>query len=112
MHDHTIDPADEGRHAPGDDRFWSESWYMDFHRDDGSLGGYVRVGLYPNLGVTWYWACLVRAGQPLVTVIDNEAPLPRPPGLELRTLLVPAEDRVRGLGSGELLLQFQQAPGP
>ncbi len=76
--------ADDGRHQPGDDPLWNESWYLDFWRPDGSLGGYVRLGLYPNLGRSWYWACLVREGLPLVTVIEHEAPLPKPPGLELR----------------------------
>lgn len=76
--------ADEARHPPGDDALWNESWYLDFWTPDGTLGGYIRLGLYPNLGVSWYWACLVREGHPLVTVIDNEAPLPKAPGLELR----------------------------
>ena len=84
MHDHTIDPADEGRHEPGAERFWNESYYFDFFDPGASLGGYVRIGLYPNLGVTWYWACLVGAGRPLVTAIDHEAPIPEAPSLALR----------------------------
>jgi len=77
--------ADEGRHPPEGDELWNESWYFDFTTADGSLGGYVRLGLYPNLGVAWLWACLVGADRPLVTVIDHEVPLPRATGLELRT---------------------------
>lgn len=76
--------ADEARHQPGDEALWSESVYLDFFAPDGSLGGYVRFGLYPNLGVTWYWACLVGEGRPLVTVIEHEAPLVRGGGWELR----------------------------
>ena len=64
---------------PGDERLWGESWYFDFIDRDGTLGGYVRLGLYPNLGVAWYWACLVGEGRPLVTVIDHEVPLPKAP---------------------------------
>jgi hypothetical protein len=79
-----VPPSDEGRHPPGDDPLWNESWYFDFAAADGSLGGYVRLGLYPNLGVSWYWACVVGQGRPLVTVVDHEAPLPRGAGLELR----------------------------
>lgn len=75
--------ADEARHAPGAEPLWNESWYFDWSSADGSLGGYVRLGLYPNLGVAWYWACLVGEGRPLVTVIDHEVPLPRT-GLEVR----------------------------
>jgi hypothetical protein len=78
--------ADEGRHAPGPEPLWNESYYFDFASDDGSLGGYVRVGLYPNLDTVWYWACLVGDGRDLVTVIDHEVPLPsRGSSLELRT---------------------------
>ena len=83
MHDYPIDPRDEGRHAPEDDRFWNESYYFDFHRDDGSLGGYVRVGFYPALGVTWYWACVVGPGRPLVSLVEHGAPIPAAPSLDL-----------------------------
>ena len=72
----TDDPANEGRHTPDGERYWNESWYLDFVTDDGSLGGYVRTGLYPNLGVCWYWACVVGEGRPLVTLIDHEVPIP------------------------------------
>ncbi len=74
----------EGRHDPGPEPLWNESWYFDFATADGSLGGYVRLGLYPNLGVAWYWGALVGEGRPLVTVIDHEVPVPRT-GLEVRT---------------------------
>lgn len=84
MPEHAIDPADEGRHEFGAERFWSESYYFDFHRDDGSLGGYARIGICPNLGATWYWACLVGEGRPLVTVIDHAVPLPAAGSLDLR----------------------------
>ena len=76
--------ADELAHPPGDERLWGESWYFDFTDRDGTLGGYVRLGLYPNLGVAWYWACLVGEGRPLVTVIDHEVALPKAPSLEIR----------------------------
>lgn len=80
----TVPASDEGRHAPGPEPLWNESWYFDWSQPDGSLGGYVRLGLYPNLGVAWYWACLVGDGRPLVTVIDHEVPMPGT-GLDVRT---------------------------
>lgn len=80
----TDDAAHERRHEPDDDRYWNESWYLDFVSDDGTLGGYVRTGFYPNLDVCWYWACLVREGRPLVTVIDHEVPIPVGPSIGLR----------------------------
>jgi hypothetical protein len=76
--------SDEGRHPPGPEQLWNESWYFDFAAADGSIGGYVRVGRYPNLGAVWYWACLVGVGRSLVTVIDHQVPLPTT-SLELRT---------------------------
>jgi len=68
---------DEGKHEPGEEQLWNESWYFDFMDAEGTVGGYVRVGLYPNLGVTWFWACVVGEGRPLVTVIDHTVPLPK-----------------------------------
>ena len=46
-----VDPADEETHPAGPELLWSESYYLDFAAADGSLGGYVRIGRYPNLGV-------------------------------------------------------------
>ncbi|MCX7619856.1 MAG: hypothetical protein N2037_03300 [Acidimicrobiales bacterium] len=79
MYDVTVDPADEYFHTPGPEPLWNESWYFDFFTEDGSLGGYVRLGRYPNSGVIWYWACIVGSGRPLVTVIDNAVPIPTNP---------------------------------
>lgn len=78
-----LSPSDERRHPPGPEPLWNESWYFDWASADGRLGGYVRIGLYPNLGVVWYWACLVGEDRPLVTIVDHEVPLPRT-GLEVR----------------------------
>ena len=79
-----LTPGDELAHAAGPERLWGESWYFDFTDRAGTVGGYVRLGLYPNLGVAWYWACLVGEGRPLVTVIDHDVPLPKAPSLEIR----------------------------
>jgi hypothetical protein len=77
---------DEHRHLPGTDRSWGESWYHDFAATDGSYGGWVRLGLYPNLGVAWYWLAIVRAGEPLVLISDTTAACPgRDEPLAVRT---------------------------
>jgi hypothetical protein len=55
---------------------WGESWYHDFASTDGTYGGWLRLGLYPNLGVVWYWVAIVREGRPLVLVSDTTAPCP------------------------------------
>lgn len=86
-------PKDEGRHQPEREQYWNESWYFDFMNEAGTLGGYVRLGLYPNLGppnakkrtgAAWYWACVVGEGRPLVTVIDHDVRLPAEGSMEVR----------------------------
>lgn len=76
-------PADEGRHEPSEGTYFNESWYFDFSRADGT-GGYVRLGLYPNQRVAWYWAYVVTPEHGLVVVRDHEVPLPRGDTLEVR----------------------------
>ncbi|HEX2849319.1 MAG TPA: hypothetical protein VHN98_02145 [Acidimicrobiales bacterium] len=80
----TPDARHERRHDPEAAPLWNESWYFDFAAPDGSLGGYVRLGLYPNLGVSWYWAYLVGDDRPLLVVRHHEAALPRGDVLEVR----------------------------
>lgn len=78
-------PADERHHQHDDDPLWSESYYFDFFDRSGEVGGYVRIGKYPNLGAIWYWACVVGPDRRLVTVIDHTVPIPDTPGaLEIR----------------------------
>jgi hypothetical protein len=68
--------ADEGRHPAGTEELWGESWYLDWAAPDASAGGYVRLGLYPNLGRSWWWIALVGRDRPLVLVVDHELPCP------------------------------------
>jgi len=73
-----VDPTDERRHTPDPTvELWNESHYLDWFAPDLGLGGYLRIGFYPNLGRVWYWACLVGEGRPLVTVIEHDVALPR-----------------------------------
>lgn len=73
--EHEVDPADEGPHASGPERLWQESWYLDFAARDGSLGGYFRLGRYPNLGCAWWTAAIVVPGHDPVMSIDYTLPL-------------------------------------
>ncbi len=68
--------TDEGRHPSGSEELWGESWYLDWAAPDACVGGYVRLGLYPNLGLSWWWIALVGADRPLVLVVDHELPCP------------------------------------
>ena len=68
--------ADEARHEAGTEQLWNESWYFDAVSDDGALGVYTRLGLYPNLGVAWVTAFVCGRDRASVAVIDYQARLP------------------------------------
>jgi hypothetical protein len=70
------DPADEGRHEPGPEPLWNESWYFDAVSDDQSLGVYVRLGRLPNQNAALYTVCVCGPGRPSVMLVDPAAPLP------------------------------------
>ena len=70
------EPEDEGRHEPGPEALWNESWYFDAVSDDGTLGVYVRLGRLPNQGVALYTACVCGPDRPSIMLVDAAAPLP------------------------------------
>jgi thiamine kinase-like enzyme len=84
---------DERSHEPGEELLWNESWYFDVVAPDASLGAYVRLGHYPNLGVSWYTAFVCRPGQPTLAVVDFAAPPPAGEDLQVRTALLHATHR-------------------
>jgi hypothetical protein len=86
--------ADEELHPPGPERLWNESYYFDFVAPDGSVGGYIRLGLYPNWDRAWYWACVARPGQPVVLVADNAVPLPALGSTMVRTAAIAAAQQI------------------
>src|SRR4029077_20572793 len=86
-------PEDERRHAPGPEQLWNESWYFDAIAKDGSLGAWVRIGLYPNLEKCWYTALICGPGRPTIAVVDFAAPLPGGEGLRTQTDALRAEHR-------------------
>ena len=66
--------ADDSFHPYGRDPFWQESWYFDWHSDDGAMAGFARQGFYPNLGELWFWLYLFLPGR-VVAVRDHSVPL-------------------------------------
>jgi hypothetical protein len=108
---HTVDPGDEERHPPGAEQLWNESFYADFVSGGGELAGYVRLGIYPNLGVSWWTAMIVRPGQPLVAWTDYELPVPtagvlrvggRNSEISLHTEAPLEKLTIRAVGSGQV----------
>jgi hypothetical protein len=69
-------PQDEGRHEPGPEEVWNESWYFDGVSDDERVGVYVRLGRVPNLGVAMFTASVVGPGRPAVMLAQPAATLP------------------------------------
>jgi hypothetical protein len=69
------EPGDEGRHAPGPEPLWNESWYFDGVSDAGDLGVYVRLGRLPNQGTALYTACICGTRRPSMMLV-SEVPLP------------------------------------
>ncbi len=70
------EPHDEGRHAPGPEPLWNESWYFDAVADDRQLGLYVRLGRLPNQNLSLYTAAICGPGRPSIMLVDPAAPLP------------------------------------
>ncbi|HVV77289.1 MAG TPA: hypothetical protein VHC43_14760 [Mycobacteriales bacterium] len=82
MTEHLVDPANEVRHPAEADQLWQESWYADVVTADGSLAGYVRLGIYPNLGAAWWHVAIVGPGRPVVVCQRDDLPVP-PSGMAI-----------------------------
>lgn len=74
----------EHPHAPGSGRWWNESWYFDFASADGSVGGFVRTGLYPNQRCAWSWIYIVTE-RGTVSVRAHDVPQPKAPSMLMRS---------------------------
>jgi hypothetical protein len=77
-------PADEQRHEPGPEPDWHEAWWFDAWAPGGAAGVATALVLFPNARRAWYWAVLVRAGEPLLHAVDLELIAPTA-GLRVRT---------------------------
>ena len=69
-------PEDEGRHPPGPELLWNESYYFDAVSESGDLGVYARIGRLPNRDECHYAACICGPGRPSIMLVDASAPLP------------------------------------
>jgi len=76
---HAVRGADEFRHDKTDERFWNESIYLDLIDASGAIGGYVRLGLYPNEQRAWWTAAVTFEDRgPVVSGIYDFAVEPGP----------------------------------
>ena len=76
--DHVVLPDDEARHTPDGEDLWNESYYCDFVQADGSMGGWLRLGLYPNREVAWWTTWIVWPGDRPASARSTTGPRSRP----------------------------------
>jgi hypothetical protein len=76
--------VDEGPHQPDPTPLWNESWYFDFADPAGGLGGWLRLGLYPNEDRAWINVLLCGPDRPTVALNDFEVATPADP-FDIRT---------------------------
>ena len=58
---------------------------MDWLDDEGKNGGYVRLAVCSNSEECWFWCCIVGEDQKPIFIVDQDAAIPEPPGLEIRS---------------------------
>ena len=68
----TPSAEDEHDHPPSDEPLWNESWYFDFVDPEQGVGGWLRLGKYPNLGTSWLNGLLCGPGIPTYALVDFE----------------------------------------
>jgi hypothetical protein len=78
---HAVSPVDEHRHPPDADDLWNESYYFDFVHEDGTVGGWIRLGLYPNRQVAWWTTWIVGTDRSGVCSVRYDTPVPGSDGL-------------------------------
>ncbi|MEO3759229.1 phosphotransferase [Mycobacterium sp. B14F4] len=61
---------DEGAHPADDEPLWNESWYFDFVDQQQQIGGWLRLGRYPNLGTSWLNGLVCGPGIPTYALVD------------------------------------------
>ncbi len=71
--------GDEGPHEPGGEPLWNESWYFDFADRRQGVGGWIRLGLYPNQSVAWINALVCGPEMATIAINDFAAALPDDP---------------------------------
>jgi hypothetical protein len=75
---------DERAHQPSKDVDWVESWLFDVVHHDGSYALSIEFLLWPQRQQVAFLVSLVRPDQDLVSLVELEAPAPKPPSLEVR----------------------------
>jgi hypothetical protein len=65
--------------------WWGEAWGFDFATLDGSLGGFLRLAVYPRQNKVWFWAAIVGENRTYTLCRDHDLAPPADPNvLEVR----------------------------
>lgn len=75
---------DDGRHQPGDDPEWTETWLFDVVQPSDRLGASFELTLHPHRGEASFHASVVGEGRELVSLVEPAAAIPTFPSLEVR----------------------------
>ena len=71
--------SDEAAHERTGEALWNESWYFDFADTAGGVGGWIRLGLYPNEDRAWINALLCGPDRPTIALNDFHVASPGDP---------------------------------
>ncbi|SEH76612.1 Ecdysteroid kinase [Mycolicibacterium rutilum] len=63
---------DEVAHPAGEEPLWNESWYFDFVDAGQQIGGWIRLGLYPNIATSWVNGLVCGPDMPTYALNDFE----------------------------------------
>lgn len=77
--------ADERPHRATFDPDWVESWLFDVVHHDGSYAMSIEFLLWPQHKRVAYLVSLVQPDHDLISLVEIEAPAPKPPSLEVRS---------------------------
>jgi hypothetical protein len=72
------------RPRDGDGPGWRDTFDLTFASPRGTFGGHITIVRWPAERRCWYWASVVGATHPVVTVVETAIALPADRGLELR----------------------------
>lgn len=64
----------EGHHPANDHPKWSQSYYFNFFDPSNNVGGFLRIGLLENAGLSNVWVVLFKDGKPAYNRICAASP--------------------------------------
>ncbi len=79
-----VAPTDERPHEAIGAANWVEAWLFDVVQQDASIAMSLELLIWPQHQRSAFHASVVRADEPLISLVELEAVAPKPPSLEIR----------------------------